>query len=88
MFELHRVQPAEGVRLSDLLSPLKLQLAELARRERAELAMFLIQSLDDGSDDDAAEAWEAELNRRVAEIKQGRARGIPAEQVFAELRRS
>lgn len=74
--------------MSDLLSPLKLRLAELARRERAELAMFLIQSLDDGSDDDAAEAWEAELNRRVAEIKQGRARGIPAEQVFAELRRS
>jgi hypothetical protein len=37
--------------------------------ERADLARFLIQSPDAGSDKDAEAAWDAELERRAGEIK-------------------
>lgn len=36
---------------------------------------------DPGWDD----AWEAELDRRIADVREGRVQLIPAEQVFAEL---
>jgi hypothetical protein len=37
-------------------------------------------------DEGAAEAWEAEVARRVEEIRGGRAVGTPADKLFAELR--
>jgi putative addiction module component (TIGR02574 family) len=66
---------------------LKSQLSRLSAQERAELAHFLIRSLDESADDDAEAAWDAELQRRAEEVGAGRVEGIPAEQVFAELRR-
>jgi hypothetical protein len=39
-----------------------------------------------GHDDDSEAAWDAELERRAAEIKSGQAIGEPASKVFAELR--
>lgn len=65
----------------------KTELAGLPSGQRAELALFLIHSLDQEVDVDADEAWEEEIQRRVADIKSGRAQGIPAEQVFANLRK-
>ena len=64
----------------------KRELAALSEEERAELAYFLIESLDEGIDADADAAWDAELNRRAAEIRDGEAIGKPAEQVFEDLR--
>ena len=66
---------------------LKPKLAELPIDDRAELAHFLIGSLDEGADEDAASAWQAEVSRRVAEIKSGTAVGIPAEEVFESIRK-
>lgn len=66
---------------------LKLELSRLSARDRAELATFLIDSLDEGSDPDAEAAWDQELVRRTAEIQAGAVEGEPAEQVFRELRR-
>lgn len=66
---------------------LKSQLAQLSARDRAALAHFLIRSLDDTSDPDAASAWDAELPQRLAEIRDGTVMGTPAEQVFSELRK-
>jgi putative addiction module component (TIGR02574 family) len=63
----------------------KTQLEKLSREERAELAYFLLSSLEP-EEDGAAAAWDAEISRRVAEIRSGKANGKPAEQVFAELR--
>jgi putative addiction module component (TIGR02574 family) len=40
-------------------------------RERARIAHELILSLDDGADADAAEAWVAELEKRVREVRSG-----------------
>lgn len=62
------------------------QVSSLSNEERAELAHFLIRSLDDAPDPDRERAWEIELQRRGEEILAGKAVGIPAEQVFADLR--
>lgn len=71
---------------------LKTQLAGLPREDRADLAYYLIHSLDDEesseSPESVEEAWIAELNRRDAEIDQGQADGEPAESVFAQLRQA
>lgn len=66
---------------------LKIELAGLPEQDRAELAHFLIRSLDDAETDaDWEAALEAELIRRSQEIDSGRDLGKPAEQVLAELR--
>lgn len=65
---------------------IRTELATLTEAERAELARFLIQSLDSGSDNDAEAAWDAELERRAGEIKSGRESGELADKLFSELR--
>jgi putative addiction module component (TIGR02574 family) len=65
---------------------LKDELKSLPPQQRAELAHFLIDSLDQEADPDAEAEWEKEVERRVAEIKSGQAQGIPAAEVFAKLR--
>jgi putative addiction module component (TIGR02574 family) len=67
------------------LEQLKVQCAGLTTEERTELANYLLDSLDEG-DEDVAAAWQAEVRRRVAEIRAGQVTGKPAEQVFAEVR--
>lgn len=65
---------------------LKDQLEQLSLEERAELAAYLIHSLDSKEDFDSEAAWDAELNRRTREIASGMIEGEPAEDVFARLR--
>jgi putative addiction module component (TIGR02574 family) len=72
--------------MSETAEKLKGQLVNLSTKERAELASFLIRSLDEATDDDAESQWDAELERRAQDIKNGTAIGQPAAQVFAELR--
>lgn len=71
----------------EVVDSLKTQIAGLPVKQRAELAYFLLQSLDVEEDSDAESAWKAELDRRFAEIRSGAVEGIPAEQVFEELRK-
>jgi putative addiction module component (TIGR02574 family) len=59
----------------------------LSPQDRARIAEELLASLDEEPDSDAEAAWEQEIGRRVDEIKVGRAKLIPAEQVFAETAR-
>jgi putative addiction module component (TIGR02574 family) len=68
------------------LDELKQQCAGLTSRERADLASFLLDSIDDQDEGDVEAAWQGEVSRRVAEIRAGQVTGIPAEQAFAELR--
>jgi putative addiction module component (TIGR02574 family) len=65
---------------------LKPQLSRLTPQERAELASFLLDSLDAGADPDAEAAWDAELARRLAEVTSGTATGESANTVLADLR--
>lgn len=73
--------------MSPAFEQLKSQLGRLSQEERAELAVFLLDSLGPEEDDrEVSAAWEEEIGRRVADIRSGKAEGKPAEQVFAELR--
>lgn len=72
--------------MTETAEKLKSELSQLSRQERAELAHFLIHSLDEEVDEDAEAAWDAELAQRMEELKSGKAIGEPADKVFAELR--
>lgn len=72
--------------MSRTVEQLKSLLAGLPVEDRAELAHFLLHSLPPEEDVEDEAAWVEELNRRLEEIKSGKDVGIPAEQVFAELR--
>ena len=63
----------------------KAQLTTLPQSERAELAHFLLVSLDT-EEDDVEAVWEEEVAKRVDEIQLGRASGRPVEEFMAELR--
>ncbi|CCI14327.1 conserved hypothetical protein [Microcystis aeruginosa PCC 9806] len=65
---------------------LKIELAQLSVQDRAELAYFLIHSLDEGVDDNVLEAWDRELTQRLAEIYARTANGEPSDKVLLELR--
>ena len=71
--------------MTQAIEQFKTQLGALTPRERAELAYFLLESLDDNQEG-IEEAWRMEVARRVDEIRSGQAVGIPAEELFAELR--
>jgi putative addiction module component (TIGR02574 family) len=66
---------------------LKSELAQLSTQERAELAYYLLHSLDETVETEAEAAWDAELAERMAGIENGKATGEPADKVFIELRR-
>ncbi len=66
---------------------LKHRLLSLSIEDRAELAECLIESLDDGTDADAAAAWEVELKRRADDLLSGRHQGESAEVAMERLRR-
>ena len=65
---------------------LKSELATLTPEDRAELVRFLVESLDEGEQQDVEAAWDAELKRRAEEIESGLVAGEPAEKVLRELR--
>jgi putative addiction module component (TIGR02574 family) len=58
----------------------------LSRRERARLAQRLISSLDSGMNGDVDKLWLVEAERRLGELKSGKAAGIPAEKVIRKAR--
>jgi putative addiction module component (TIGR02574 family) len=72
--------------MTEIAEKLKLELSQLSIKDRAELAYFLIHSLDESIDDDIEAAWDTELTRRLEDIHCGTATGEPANKVFSELR--
>ena len=72
--------------MSLLLQKVANKALDLPLKERAELAHELIVSLDDAIDKEVETAWDAEIERRVKEIKSGKAKGRPAEEILAEIR--
>jgi putative addiction module component (TIGR02574 family) len=72
--------------MSLLLQEVTNRALNLPPEERAELAHELIVSLDDVIDKEVETAWDAEIERRVKEIKSGKAKGRPAEDILADIR--
>ncbi len=71
--------------MSEAVMQLRDQLSLLPREQRAELAHFLIDTLDDEIDANYDPAWEAELLRREAEIRSGTVQGVPARQAIEAI---
>ena len=64
-------------------------LADMLRlppEERARLALELIRSLDGQADPDAAQAWEAEIERRGGEVEGGTAATMTLDEYRAHVR--
>ena len=61
----------------------------LDRRQRARIALSLIESLEapEGTAAEIEAAWSAEADRRDRETADGAVRCVPAAEVFASLRR-
>lgn len=71
------------------LDQLKAEALELPKDERAQLALKLIESLDDDAWETPAEidrAWEEEIQRRVEEFHAGDSHLIDSAEVFAQAR--
>lgn len=58
---------------------------DLAEAERAELARDLLVSLDGPPDPDAGEAWNREIEIRLAEFEAGTASVIDADEVLRRI---
>jgi len=58
----------------------------LSTSERAGLAHDLILSLDNSADYALSTGQEAEIQRRVQAVREGQAKGRPAEEVFAAIK--
>jgi len=54
--------------------------------DRATLAERLLQSLGDEELSDIDEAWIEEAEKRYQELKEGKVVGIPAHEVFTQIR--
>jgi len=71
--------------MTKTIETIKLELSRLSKRDRAELAHFLIHSLDENIDDNIKKDWDEELNQRLTKIQLGTAKGELKEQVLLEL---
>jgi putative addiction module component (TIGR02574 family) len=61
---------------------------QLSAEDRARLAVRLLSSLEETTEspEEIEKLWIAEAERRFQELRDGVVRGIPAPDVFAELR--
>ena len=73
--------------MSPTLVELQTQAKQLGAEERAQLASFLLETLEPTDSGDVTQAWEIEIKARWAEIERGDVQLIPASEVFADIRR-
>lgn len=60
---------------------------QLAPAQRAELADFLVESLASAPSDEIQRLWLDEASKRLDEVRAGRIKTLPGEDVLAEARR-
>jgi len=72
--------------VSSLIEELSRKARSLSPEERVRLAEELLATVQE-VDAETEAAWNEEIKRRIAEIDSGTARLIPADEVFAEVRR-
>ena len=62
------------------------QVKKLPQKDRARLAMSLIESLDPGTDEDAEALWLDEAEKRLKSYDAGKNQSRPVNDVIAEIR--
>lgn len=72
--------------MSMTLKQIMCEARQLPREEISELCDLLLAESFAQPDQDIDAAWRVETHRRVEEIESGKVKGIPSEQVMAELR--
>jgi putative addiction module component (TIGR02574 family) len=60
---------------------------KLPPKQRGKLASQLFESLDGPADPDAPALWAAEIKRRVAEVRAGKAKFVDGDKLLARLKR-
>ena len=68
------------------LAEIEEKVRALTQSDKAALIRLLIGELDGPPEPDIERAWIAEAKRRHQELLEGRVKGIPGEQVFANVR--
>jgi putative addiction module component (TIGR02574 family) len=73
--------------VSQQISELLEKALTLSTQDRGVLIGRLIDSLDDGPAEEGVEAaWDEEIKRRIDDIRSGRVKTIPGEQVLGRLK--
>lgn len=72
--------------MANLIDELSSKARTLPAADRVRLAEELLATVHE-SDDEIEAAWDEEIRLRIADIDAGTAKLIPAEEVFAEVRR-
>lgn len=73
--------------MSDALKELETKAKSLTADERAQLAEFLLESIQEPPVAEIEAAWDREIEERAAAYDRGELQSISAEDVFAEARR-
>jgi len=72
--------------MATALAEIEEKVRALSHGDKAALIRMLLGELDGPPDPDIEKAWIAEAKRRHQELLDGRVKGIPGEQVFANVR--
>ena len=72
--------------MSTTVEQIRSEVMGLSASERASLAHDLILSLDEAADLDLGAECEQEIQRRVQMVREGKAKGRPADAVFADIK--
>lgn len=73
--------------MANTLIEIEQQAAQLPPSDRAKLAEFLLESLQDSALAEIEQEWEQEIASRVAAFERGETGVFAAEAVFAEAKR-
>lgn len=71
---------------ASLVEELSRRAKDLSPDERVQLAEAILATVQ-CEDEEVDAAWDAEIKRRISEIESDAVKAIPAEEVFARLRR-
>ena len=74
--------------MTDPVAELSQRARELAPEDRARLAEELLASLEGELEPEVDAAWDSELMKRISEVDSGAVKLLPADEVFARVRRS
>ena len=74
--------------MSDLVTELSQRARELVPEDRARLAEELLASLEGDLEPGVDAAWDGELRKRIADVENGTVILLPADEVFARVRRA
>ena len=72
--------------MATALAEIEEKVRALSQSDKAALIRVLIGELDGPPESDVENAWIAEAKRRHQELLDGRAKGVPGDQVFARVR--